>query len=289
MSKVVTPIIIIGAPRSGTSVLARILSQHPSLAYANEPRMIWRYGNDHRSDMLNVNHATPDVLEYIQKKFSRLVEEQGRTRLLEKTPSNSLRIEFVDRIFPDAKFVHITRNGYDSTLSIRKFWDSHVSGVGHKKINQPQSILIQRLIEMHPSQWPYYSAELLKRLVPKGLRKRRALWGPRLPGMKQWVDDVELLELCAFQWKTCVERASLQGRKLGERYMECRLEDLNIDSVKGIMEFCELSNDPAVEGYLQSEFEVGKSEKRKLECNPKVLEQIRTYIEPTMSWLGYNV
>lgn len=76
-----TPIIILGAPRSGTSVLARILSQHADLAYSNEPRLIWRYGNDRCSDMLNAGHARQKVIQYIRRKFSHRVDAAGKLRL----------------------------------------------------------------------------------------------------------------------------------------------------------------------------------------------------------------
>tara|TARA_B100000989_G_C19464710_1_gene437747 strand:- start:32 stop:889 length:858 start_codon:yes stop_codon:yes gene_type:complete len=279
------PIIIIGAPRSGTSILARILSRHESLAYENEPRMIWRYGNDACSDMLRVKHARPEVIRYIRKKFESRVLKKGKSRLLEKTPSNSLRVDFVNEVFPDCKFVHIIRNGYDSVLSIRSFWDSHVSGVLQKKIDQKDSILLQRLKEMHPSQIPYYAAEFASRILPSN---RHARWGPRLPGMNQWIDDVDLLELCSLQWRFCVEHASIQGRKYGNRYMECRLEGLSVESVREIIKFCELPYNRAVEEYLSKEFVIGQSEKRKSTYGGEILEELYDYIGPTMRWLGYE-
>lgn len=279
------PIIILGAPRSGTSVLARILSYHPSVAYENEPRMIWRYGNDGCSDMLRVKHARPEVVRYIRQKFEARVLEKGKLRLLEKTPSNSLRVDFVNEVFPNCKFVHIIRNGYDSVLSIRSFWDSHVSGVQQKKIDQKDSILLQRLKEMHPKQIPYYAAEFASRIMPT---HRRAQWGPRLPGMNQWIDDVDLLELCSLQWRFCVERAAMQGRKYGDRYMECRLEGLSVDSIKEIIKFCGLSYSRDVEEYLNKEFVIGQSEKRKSACDHETLEKLHEYIGPTMHWLGHE-
>lgn len=283
------PIIILGAPRSGTSILARILSQHRDLAYENEPRLIWRYGNDRCSDMLNKEHARGDVVKHIRQKFSQRVHGGGKQRLLEKTPSNALRVDFINEVFPDCKFIHIIRNGYDSVLSIRGFWDSHVTGLQQQKIEQKDSILMQRLKEMHPSQIPYYLPEMLARLMPDGWRRRRVPWGPRLPGMSQLIDDLDILELCALQWRMCVEHAALRGRLLGDRYMECRLEDLSVSTMRGIVDFCELPVDVNVENYILDEFQSGQSVRRKSECEAATLGQLRSYIEPTMLWLGYDL
>ena len=113
------PIIVIGAPRSGTTMLSNVLSLHSSLGYVDEPRLVWRWKNDAKSDMLRPEDARPEVVAYIHAAFAKQVHEQGRTRLLEKTPSNALRMGFVDRVFPDAIYLHILRDGRDSVLGIR--------------------------------------------------------------------------------------------------------------------------------------------------------------------------
>ncbi|MDQ6840024.1 MAG: sulfotransferase, partial [Actinomycetota bacterium] len=46
------PVIVLGAPRSGTTLLASILSAHSQVTVVGEPRLVWRYGNDSRSDQL---------------------------------------------------------------------------------------------------------------------------------------------------------------------------------------------------------------------------------------------
>ena len=41
---------------------------------------------------------------------------------MDKSPRNSLKIPFVRKIFPEAKFIHIVRDGRDTSLSINKEW-----------------------------------------------------------------------------------------------------------------------------------------------------------------------
>lgn len=40
-----TPIVIVGAPRSGTTLLGLVLKAHPQLHLIEEPRILWKYGN----------------------------------------------------------------------------------------------------------------------------------------------------------------------------------------------------------------------------------------------------
>jgi hypothetical protein len=281
------PIIIIGAPRSGTTMLGEFLEAHHSLYCAMEPRLIWRYGNDRKSDMLRADDATPRVVNYIRREFARQVQAADRSRLLEKTPSNALRIEFVNRVFPDAKFVHIIRNPLDSVLSIRSFW----LGYSHGVTGIAKGRIRQRLKEAGVRRLPYYAMEAVGRLLPKplsGLCGPR-VWGPRLPGMRGLVRDLDLLEVCCLQWRMCVEAACQQGRKLPpDRYLECRLEDMSPDSMRSILQFCELEDDPAVWKQLEERFDPTKAGARKVQADPLEIQRINQWIEPTAQWLGYR-
>lgn len=275
------PIVIIGSPRSGTTVLGEILMNHRELAYAEEPRLTWRYGNDKRSDMLRPDDARPDVVRHIRRSFAELVRAAGRRRLLEKTPSNSLRMGFVERVLPGCRFVHVMRHGVDCVLSIRRYWQDHAGGV-------PRGKLRERLREVRPRQVPHYAMELLRRMMPAKLAGPR-IWGPRLPGIDAMAREMDLLEVCCLQWRTCVELACHYGRSLpADRYFECRLEDMSPDLVKRIMAFCELEDDPSVWSYFNERFDPSLSGARKARADEREVARIRQWIEPTMRWLGYD-
>ena len=48
--------------------------------------------------------------------------------------------------------------------------------------------------------------EVIRRILPKfGSSKINNLWGPRIPGMKQMLEKVGLLETCCMQWDFCSE------------------------------------------------------------------------------------
>ncbi len=281
------PIIVLGAPRSGTTFLGRVLSRHRDLAYLVEPRLIWKYGNDCRSDLLRPEHATPFVRAGVRRKFARTIRAQGKQRLLEKTPSNSLRPGFVDAIFPDCLFVNIIRSGLDSVLSIESFWQEHAQGV--KTVVKGR--LTQRLRELEPWRLPLYAPEFARRMAPRWLRwlTGRNEWGPRLPGIRAMAKEMTDLEVAALQWRTCVEQACRFGRSLPpERYFECRLEDLSVDVAREIVTFCGLPPSDEVESDLNTRFDRSRASSRSRAVDPERREEVLRWIAPTMQWLGYG-
>lgn len=128
------PVFIVGCGRSGTTILGKLLSQHAQLAYLNEPRHIWRHEpqTDIWSENSNLNGGklvltADDFSEVaatrIHTAFAVEVRIQGKHRLVEKLPINSFRIEFINRLFPEALFIHIIRNGIEVAHSIAELSD----------------------------------------------------------------------------------------------------------------------------------------------------------------------
>lgn len=289
---VTRPVIILGAPRAGTSVLGRLLEAHPEFVHVKEPRFVWRYGNDHLSDILPASAARQEVVKHIHSHFDRMIGDRSELRLLEKTPSNSLRVPFIDRVFPDAQYVHITRNGYDAALSIRWYWQNFTKGLGQSRKGSRESILAQRLAEVRPSQIPWYAGEFLGRLIPRRSGQPRTLWGPRLPGMRQMLREMDLLEVAGLQWRTCVERARIDGPAVAPgRYYEVRLEDLNEDRLRDIFAFLGLAYAPEARRYLEEEFTPSMTGSRREALAQLTREEraiLRRVVEPTSAWLGYS-
>ncbi|MCC6680126.1 MAG: sulfotransferase [Phycisphaeraceae bacterium] len=280
------PIVIVGAPRSGTTFLAEVLSCHPDLHLVDEPRMIWRYGNDRKSDLLKPEDARPKVIAYIRNTFKRHLTKAGKPRLLEKTPSNALRLPFVERVLPSARIVHIMRNGLDSVLSIESFWRRSAHGLR----NVAPGRFCQRLKELSMRRAPYYASELFRRTAPLPLRTLIGVnpWGPRIPGINQMTREMDLLEICCLQWRMCVELSCQFGRTLPpDRYFECRLEDMSPQLMERIFRFCQLPESNAVQSFFQSRFQPDVPSARKRTADPAKVQQVLRWIEPTMKWLGY--
>lgn len=278
------PIIVIGSPRSGTTLLGKLLGAHPQLAHVEEPRLTWKFGNDDKSDMLRGDDARPEVCEHIREAFASEVHKAGRQRLIEKTPSNSLRMEFVERVLPGCLFVHIIRDGVESVLSIRKFWQEHAKGL-------PPTKLFERLKEIDLQRAPYYGKEFLRRVMPGPLAGLvgKPVWGPRIPGIDGLLLQLELLEVCCLQWRMCVEQACYFGRQLPpDRYLECRIEDMSPEMLRKVVEFCQLDMTPEVEASFAAHFDKKLTTRRRGATDPTDIETIRRWIGPTMQWLGQD-
>jgi len=277
------PIIIIGSPRSGTTFLGQVLKRHRELVYIEEPRLTWKYGNDRSSDKLNPEDARPEIVSHIRSTFSRKVKEQGGKRLLEKTPSNSLRMGFVDRVFPDCQFIHITRNPLDSIISIQQYWMQHSGGLKPHKIKS-------RLKELDWKRIPYYAKEMLRRAAPSWMSGvvGPKVWGPRIPGVNCLVKDLDLMEVAALQWRMCVESAIQYGKTLpADRYMQCRLEDMGDDLMRRILAYCDLPEDEIMWEHFHERFKPELRGARKKNADKETLDKIIKLVEPTMIWMGY--
>lgn len=278
------PIVILGAPRSGTTLLSHLLKYHPQVYLANEPRILWKYGNDSKSDALQPDDARTDVVRHIRHELARQVREAGRQRLVDKTPSNSLRVGFVDRVLRDAIYIHILREGVESVLSIRKFWDQHATGLGGTK----RDVLLRRLREAKLRQMPYYAMEFARRVMAKAMpgKKQRGVWGPRVPGIQEMVRDLDPLEVAAWQWRMCVEHACRVGRTLPpDRYTECRLEEFGKEEYRKLLKFCDLDWTPEIETGFAEWYEERPAKARSAAADATEVELVQQLIAPTTLWL----
>lgn len=120
------PVFIVGAPRSGTSILFSVLRSSSQLAHwPGEAHEVWEA--DHHpalrgweSNVLGAEDAGAETVARIRREF--LLTVGTRRRLIDKTPRNSLRIPFIDRIFPDALYVFLVRDGRDNVNSLINAW-----------------------------------------------------------------------------------------------------------------------------------------------------------------------
>jgi len=272
-----TPVIVIGAPRSGTTFLGDVLATHPELNYLIEPNPMWKRFTGGDSDYLTANFSQVAVSK-TRESFDRSLLASGKARLLEKTPQNCLRFPFVHAVFPEAKFIHIIRNGEESTFSIAKFWETNTHGFTGVRIGQ-------RLREMNLRQAPYYAGQFVKRLLPSG-KSPRVFWGPVLPGMKELLEELSIPEVAALQWRTCVELACHYGRSLPEdQYMELKLESWGPKEMQQIIDFAGLTDADCVMNAFMAEYDPNKTVHRKKAASDASLAAIRPWINSTMQWL----
>jgi hypothetical protein len=226
------PVVIIGAPRSGTNMLRDILCKFDGVSTwpCDEINYIWRHGNlTYPSDELPYTLASSSVKKYIRKQFDWVAEKYDASVVIEKTCANSLRIPFVDEVLPEAKYIYIVRNGIDVTGSAKLRWTA--------KLNI--QYILQKVRFVPLLDLPYYALRYFRSRVYRLLTRESRLefWGPSLDGMSQLVKKYNLNEICALQWQTCVNNSEKAfSKNHNDRVFMLRYEDLVKNPVEKISE-----------------------------------------------------
>ena len=119
------PILVLGCPRSGTSLLLQALLRSPELrSVQSEGHILWDEFHHPRdngwdSDALTAADVSDREREYVYlaiRLFTR-----GR-RFVDKTPESCLRVPYLDALFPDATFVFLRRRAADNVSSLLEAW-----------------------------------------------------------------------------------------------------------------------------------------------------------------------
>jgi tetratricopeptide (TPR) repeat protein len=113
------PILIVGMPRSGTTLTEQIISSHPLVHGAGE----MTFWTDVKKELVNEGYAaalTDACQEKIAADYLHELERfaKGARYVTDKLPGNYMNLGLIHRIFPRAKIVHCKRNPVDTCLSI---------------------------------------------------------------------------------------------------------------------------------------------------------------------------
>ena len=151
-------VFIVGSPRSGTTLLQRMVDAHPQIAVVHETHWITRYF-EKRTGLTSEGFVTPELipklLEYRRfpkmkvgrEELERLInsdepvsypsfvsaifdlygQRKGKSLVGDKTPSYVLSLPTLHGLWPTAKFVHIIRDGRDVCLSMLNWKKAQVA------------------------------------------------------------------------------------------------------------------------------------------------------------------
>lgn len=125
------PVFIVGAPRSGTTLLRSILDAHPRICCPNWETGLFEYfqtmangdfsrypvqdGNfplDRAGLVAWMRRCTDDLMH-------QLVHKVDKPRWAEKTPAHVFCMDLIAEAYPRAQFIHIVRNGRDVIRSLQ--------------------------------------------------------------------------------------------------------------------------------------------------------------------------
>ncbi|MEM7321451.1 MAG: sulfotransferase [Actinomycetota bacterium] len=195
----VQPIILFGAPRSGTQMYRDMICSHPDVATwpYNEMTYMWRYGNrNHPTDEIPVEKLTRKSARYIRNSFIKLSEKTGSPMVLDKTCHNCLRPEYVQAVLPEAKYIYLVRHAMDVVPSTIK-----------RSEHPPPAQEFTRIKSMPLADVGYYVARAAWNhggLLRPGNSQAR-IWGPRFTGMEELAATRPMPEVYAYQWLRHIE------------------------------------------------------------------------------------
>jgi Sulfotransferase family len=163
---------IVGTGRCGTTLLRMMLDAHPDLAIPPETHFIpalarafqdpskqlddflelvvsfhtWQdFGIDVGALREALSSPGPFSLTHALRTFYRLYAEKfGKPRWGDKTPMYFADMSLVQRLIPEARFIHLIRDGRDVALSIKDLWFGpnsihEVAGWWVSRINQARN------------------------------------------------------------------------------------------------------------------------------------------------------
>ena len=125
----VTPIFILGMPRSGTTLVEQIVSSHSKVTGAGELRFVQQFGLKMAFGTQEINER--NLLNFREQYLNSLIQlGEGNLYITDKMPTNFQFIGLICRAFPEAQIIHVTRDAAATCWSNFKHYFS-TSGLGY--------------------------------------------------------------------------------------------------------------------------------------------------------------
>jgi hypothetical protein len=298
-------VFIVGSPRSGTTILGELLDKHHHISQWYEPYFVWdRFFRTAPDDERTEADAIPPVAKWIYRNFSNYKMKKKCVVLIDKSPRNSLKIPFILKIFPQAKFIHLLRDGRDVTLSINKEWLRRQNIIQNPRsrgrFNYGEAY---QVIRKFLSRQPFFKDKLralwfethghlinkkkhLNRLRWKG----EIGWGPRFKHWERFFEQSSLLQFNAYQWLHCVKHIETHWKLIQKNYrLIVHYEDLIQTPRQKITEILEFLGLDARNSFFESlpELKADNYNKWKTEFSKEELKKIRPILTSQLKKFGY--
>jgi omega-hydroxy-beta-dihydromenaquinone-9 sulfotransferase len=119
------PTMVIGCQNSGTTILANTLALHPEITNHSEARVLWdpRFHERNTETLKTALDVTASDVYRLRGNFAYYQWKSGSKLVINKHPENSLRVHFIKKIFPEARIIHLVRDGRATVCSNLKRLD----------------------------------------------------------------------------------------------------------------------------------------------------------------------
>lgn len=239
------PIFILGAGRSGTTILGSVLAFHRDVGFLNEPKAVWHsacpdedlignFGERPGRWRLTSDDASDEMRRTMSRIYGAYLVVASATRIVDKYPELIFRADFVRALFPDARFVILVRNGWDTVSSIAAWSERHGRHAHGTSIDwwgvdrRKWTSLVDEVISGDPA------------FDSLGVNIRQ-------------LDRTE--DLAAVEWLATMREVQAVLAAHADRSMLLRFEELTDtpgDAVDGLCDACELSRDPRFRDHAQA-------------------------------------
>ena len=181
------PIFEIGVARSGTTILSLMLDSHPRIAIPYESHFFTEYYLNRESvneqlkqpelrqkvveRILNEKYVkewdyTPsikdidlrncsDLSETIRELYVAYARYHGKDIWGDKTPSYITNIDVLNNLFPDAKYIHLVRDGRDVALSLMQQWFGPNDFLTALEFWRERIMVGSKMLAMLPAEWVF--------------------------------------------------------------------------------------------------------------------------------------
>jgi hypothetical protein len=219
--------------------------------------------------------------------------------ILEKSPG-TFGMDLRDMVFPQARWIHVVRDGRDVTLSIHREWQKRARLV---KAWSPTKLLdlVRRVFSLQP--YGYFRCKQiafeLKTSSPlqlalyrnKSRWKGQVGWGPRFEGWERVLAEQPLLAFNAHQWVECIRHVEEYRKNIPtERFLEVRYEEFlrtPMEILRNIVEFMGIGMEPGFERHVPPIMERNTRKWGKAFTREE-LETISPVVTPELIRLGYE-
>ncbi|MDX2272693.1 MAG: sulfotransferase [Cyanobacteriota bacterium] len=245
-------------------VQERFLQDGIPFTYAtpNEGIRIWEFCAPEGGDYcLDETYDNPDMEKYLKYTIRKHLKYFSGKRFINKNPDNSVRIRYLNKLFPDAYFINIIRDGRavcSSLLKVRQIAEQFF-GPDHRHAKSGVKVKAWADIEAAWESDPISSIGMLWREVVETVERDRQVISP-------------------------------------DRYLELRYEDFVTEPLaylQKIANFSQLTWDPHIETIFQKEASKlkmdGRNDAWKKRLSSDDVERLLAIIGPKMQAYGYTL